>query len=172
MNKTIIVKKENNNYYLIYNDIKEKAYIGKNGITNHKKEGDNKTPKGLFAIGLIFGTHSKEELNLDSSLYYQKINNNLHWIDDINSEYYNTLIDVSKTKTNFSSSEHLIDYKEAYEYAIEIKTNPNNIKGKGSAIFLHCTTNKEYTAGCVAIPSKALKKLLTMINKDTQILIE
>ena len=31
-----------------------KCSIGKNGFTKSKKEGDNKTPKGLFSIGNLF----------------------------------------------------------------------------------------------------------------------
>ena len=56
-------------------------------------------------------------------------------------------------------------------YAIEIKTNPDNIKGKGSAIFLHCK-RKEYTAGCVAIEKEDMEKLIGMIDLDTKIIIE
>ena len=33
---------------------KFKCSIGKNGFTKSKKEGDNKTPKGLFSIGSLF----------------------------------------------------------------------------------------------------------------------
>lgn len=48
----------------------------------------------------------------------------MHWVDDINSKFYNQLIDITKVKKDWNSSEHLIEYPKQYEYAIEIKTNP------------------------------------------------
>ena len=61
-------------------------------------------------------------------------------------------------------------YYKQYEYAIEIKTNPNNIKGKGSAIFLHCSNNTP-TSGCIAIDREEMKKVLKIIDGDTIITI-
>ena len=39
---------------LIYKGYKLKCSIGKSGITRFKKEGDFKTPKGTFKLGLFF----------------------------------------------------------------------------------------------------------------------
>ena len=41
--KNIIIKKDT----LLYDEFKFKCAIGKNGKTTKKKEGDNKTPKGI-----------------------------------------------------------------------------------------------------------------------------
>ena len=163
----IVIKKINNNYYFLYKDIKEICYIGKNGLTKNKKEGDYKTPIGTFSLGISIGTHTK----INSRLDYIKINKNLFWVDDINSKYYNQLVDITKTKKDWNSAENLLENKIPYEYAIEIKTNTHNIRGKGSAIFIHCAT-KEYTAGCIAISKNKMKKLLEIINKNTKIRIE
>ena len=142
------------------------AYIGKNGITYNKKEGDKMTPAGTFRLGLAFGTCEKID---NGSINYIKLNDNLYWVDDINSKNYNKLVDISKQEKDFKSAEHLIDYK-VYKYGIEIKSNPENIKGNGSAIFLHCSSQKA-TAGCVAIEEKYLKKILSIIDSDTLIKI-
>lgn len=144
-----------------------KAYIGKNGITNNKKEGDGKTPIGIFKLGIAFGTHSKNKINYNN---YIKINKNLYWVDDVKSKYYNQLIDISKTQKDWKSAENLIEYQKQYEYAIEIKTNPNNIKGKGSAIFLHCSIEKP-TAGCIAINKEKMKKILDTLQQKATIQI-
>ena len=32
------------------------AFVGRNGITNNKKEGDGKTPSGKFKLGVAFGS--------------------------------------------------------------------------------------------------------------------
>lgn len=106
------------------------AFIGKNGITANKAEGDGKTPIGIYELGLIFGTHCKEELELNENIKYIRINKNLYWVDDIYSKYYNQLVDITKVNKDWNSAEHLIKYLKQYEYAIEIKTNSKNIPGK------------------------------------------
>ena len=78
---------------------------------------------------------------------------------------------ITKVKKDWNSSEHLIEYPKQYEYAIEIKTNPKNIPGKGSAIFLHCSAERP-TAGCIAIDAKFMKFLLDRIENDAIICIE
>lgn len=144
------------------------AYIGEKGLTYNKVEGDKKTPAGTFKFGVAFGTD--ENININKSIQYIKLNDNFYWVDDINSKNYNKLVDISKQEKDFESAEHLIDYKVQYKYSIEIKTNPKNIKGKGSAIFLHCT-NLKPTAGCVAIKEEDLKKILSVIDSNTTIKI-
>lgn len=106
------------------------AFIGKNGITQNKVEGDGKTPEGIYKLGLAFGTHDREDIELNKNIRYIKINKNLYWVDDIYSKYYNQLVDITKTNKDWNSAEHLVEYPNQYEYAIEIKTNTNNIPGK------------------------------------------
>ena len=89
MENIIYVVKENQNFHLIYKDFNEICYIGKNGMTKAKREGDLKTPIGIFKLGIAFGIHKKDEININSSINYIKINKNLYWVDDVNSKYYN-----------------------------------------------------------------------------------
>ena len=110
-------------------NIETNAYIGKNGTTSQKQEGDGKTPIGEFELGIAMGTHSKQEI-LNKKIEYKQITNNMYWVDDSKSKYYNNLVDLSQTKKDWESSEHLIDYPVQYEYLIEIKTNPKNIPQK------------------------------------------
>ena len=51
---------------------------------------------------------------------------------------------------------------------IEIKTNPNNIPDKGSAIFLHCSNDKP-TAGCIAVDRNVMKKIVENVDEMTSI---
>ena len=48
----VMLQKENHSWNKIMNT---EAFIGKNGI-GKTTEGDKKTPKGLFKLGLTFGT--------------------------------------------------------------------------------------------------------------------
>ena len=146
--------------------IETEAYIGKNGVTTNKVEGDGKTPLGTFKLGKIFGTHDDVK-----NKEYTKVNPNLYWVDDAKSVYYNQLIDIEKIKPDFNSAEYLVEYKQQYEYAVEIKTNEKNIPGKGSAIFLHCSVERP-TAGCVAIKSEIMKQIVEKIDENATICIE
>lgn len=148
--------------------IEADAYIGKNGVTSNKNEGDGKTPLGEFTLGVILGTHSKVENK--NKLNYMKITKNMYWVDDSKSKYYNQLVDILEVEKDWDSAEHLIDYPMQYEYLIEIKTNSENIKRKGSAIFLHCTNHKP-TAGCIAVDTEIMRKIVENIDKQTRIVI-
>lgn len=145
--------------------LETEAFIGKNGITKDKKEGDGKTPIGEYELGISFGIHDEKEILLED---YVKINENLYWVDDAKSKYYNQLVNITKVKKDWKSAEHLIQYPKQYEYAIEIKTNPDNIPGKGSAIFLHCSVGAP-TAGCIAIKTEKMKKIFKCIKEGTAI---
>lgn len=143
--------------------LQTEAFIGRNGITKDKKEGDGKTPIGEYELGIFLGTH--KEILLEN---YVEIDENLYWVDDVKSKYYNQLVNITKVKKDWKSAEHLIQYPKQYEYAIEIKTNPDNIPGKGSAIFLHCSVDAP-TAGCIAIKTEKMKKIFKCIKEGTAI---
>lgn len=134
------------------------GYVGKNGITSDKKEGDKKTPKGLFPLLFAFGI----EENPESSMIYQTVTAESYWVDDPNSAYYNQWVEGVDSK-DWNSAEHLIEYPEQYAYAVVIGYNNDPIEpGKGSAIFLHCGNRP--TAGCVSIPRDYMKQLLQWLN--------
>jgi len=139
----ILVKNFHSNHkatLILYDNFQKvfetEAFVGENGITPTKLEGDGKTPMGIFNLGLAFGTHSREETQLHKSIKYITINKSLYWIDDIYSKYYNQLVDITKVKRDWNSAEHLIEYPRQYEYSIEIKANRNNIPGKRKCNFL------------------------------------
>lgn len=157
-------EKVNNKWITI---MKTNGFIGKNGL-GKEKEGDLKTPVGLYEIGIAFGI--KDDVN--TKLDYYVLTPNMYWICDENSKYYNKFIDKTKVEKdwNESKNEHLIEEKIAYKYAIEIKYNKECKIGKGSAIFIHCIKNGP-TAGCVAIPTADMKFILENINRDAKIYI-
>ena len=146
------------------------ARIGKNGVTKNHSEGSMSTPLGTFKFGLAFGFRN---FPVHKTLKYQIINKDLYWVSDTKSKYYNQLVNIKKVPSGSfdpKKSEHLIKYKTEYEYAIDIAFNPKNNPKLGSAIFLHVMSkNKGYTAGCVAVEREVMKKLLTVIDKDTVI---
>lgn len=140
------------------------ARVGKNGITGNKREGDGKTPRGIYSFGQAFGVAG----NPGTARRWLQVNNNHYWVDDVHSTYYNKLVDASQTGIQWSSAEHLISYPTAYRYAIALNYNTACIPGAGSAIFLHCSTGGA-TAGCISVSQSDMIRILKMIQGDTLI---
>ena len=140
------------------------ARVGSRGITGSKREGDKKTPRGVYSFGQAFGIAG----NPGISRSYLQVNNNHYWVDDSNSSYYNKLVDASQTGIQWSSAEHLVDYQEAYRYAIAINYNTACTPGAGSGIFLHCSTGRA-TNGCISVSQGDMIRILKMLQGDALI---
>ena len=159
----IIIEKDT----LLYDEFKFKCSIGKNGKTTKKIEGDNKTPKGLYALGPLY--YRKDRLpKLSTKLKKIEIMKNFGWCDDVKSKFYNKPIKININVRH----EKLYRNDKKYDLLIPIEYNSKRPKkNKGSAIFLHLTSNYKKTQGCVAIKEKDMLILLNLINKKTKIKI-
>ena len=90
---TIFVK---NKHTLQIDDFEFKCCIGKKGTTNNKKEGDKKTPKGLFRIGDLYFRKDRKKKPL-TLLNCIEIKKSMGWCDDIRyPRKYNKLIKIEK----------------------------------------------------------------------------
>jgi L,D-peptidoglycan transpeptidase YkuD (ErfK/YbiS/YcfS/YnhG family) len=161
--KIIIIKKDT----LLYDEFEFKCSIGKNGKSTKKIEGDNKTPKGLYALGPLY--FRKDRISkLSTKLKKIEIKKNFGWCDDVKSKFYNKLIKIN----NKIRHEKLYRNDKKYDLLIPIEYNSKKPKkNKGSAIFIHLTRNYKKTQGCVAIKEKDMLILLKLINKKTKIKI-
>ena len=162
---TIYVK---NKHTLQIDEFKFRCCIGKNGSTRNKKEGDKKTPRGIFEIeNLYFRKDRKNKPN--TLLKCVEIKKNMGWCDDIRiPKKYNKLIKINK-KTKYEKLNRK-DYK--YDFLIPIKYNfKKPISGLGSCIFIHLTKNYTPTAGCVALSEKDFLIMLKLVNKKSKIKI-
>ena len=150
------------------NEFKFKCCIGKKGSTNHKKEGDKKTPKGIFQIeNLYFRKDRKKKPS--TLLKCIEIKKNMGWCDDVRfSKIYNKLFKIEKKIKH----EKLKRKDNKYDLFIPIKYNFNKpVTGLGSCIFLHLTNNYKPTAGCIAVRKKDFLIILKLINNKTTIKI-
>ena len=162
---TIIIKNKDT---LIFDDFKFKCSIGRMGFTRNKKEGDKKTPIGLFNIGNLYYRKDRH-LKPKTKLKCITIKKNMGWCDDPkNKKYYNKLIKIKK------NIKHEVLYRKdsKYDFIIPIEYNTKNIQfGNGSAIFIHLTENYKKTLGCIALKKNDFLILLKLINKKTKIQI-
>jgi len=161
---TILLK---NKHTVKFDDFEFKCCIGKNGLTKFKKEGDGKTPKGIFKIEHLYFRKDRIKKPL-TKLKCIEIKRNMGWCDDVKNKKYNKLIKINKN----CSHEKLFRKDKKYDLLIPIKYNFNKIiPGNGSCIFIHLTSDYKPTAGCIALKEKDLLILLKLINKNTKIII-
>lgn len=144
------------------------AIIGKNGL-GKTKEGDGKTPVGVFVFVEAFGILE----NPGTKMSYTKVDETHYWVDDSTSGYYNQLVSTDVIKKDWISAEHVIDFGESYHYVLATSYNMERIPGKGSAVFLHCTSQEsEVTAGCIAVPEQYMKKIMKRVNSHCVLIID
>jgi L,D-peptidoglycan transpeptidase YkuD (ErfK/YbiS/YcfS/YnhG family) len=147
------------------------AFVGFNGLSSHKHEGDDTTPIGLFAI--------------QSTMYGIKPNPGVHfpyhhlvcgdwWDEDSRSALYNHFVHVPcGVAPHFGGdSEALWETIPQYEYFAVISYNRSPVvRGRGSAIFLHVSRGIP-TTGCVSLPTVDLLHVLRTLQPSEHPLID
>ena len=151
---------------LIIDDFKFRCCIGKNGLNSNKREGDYSTPKGLFNLKKLY--FRKDRVSLPRCKLNKKaIKKGMAWCDDPKNKKYNE--EIKTYNKNDREKFYRVDH--TYDYIISINHNEKKVPNKGSAIFIHLTTNYKPTAGCIAIKKKDFEILLKLTNKKTKIKI-
>ncbi len=148
--------------------LETEAIIGRNGL-GKSKEGDGKTPIGVFRFIKAFGIFE----NPGTEMEYTQVDERHYWVDDSSSNYYNQFISIDEVVLDWESAEHICEYEESYRYVLATTYNSDRIPGVGSAVFLHCTSKDvEATAGCIAIPEVYMKKILERIESQCVVIID
>ena len=162
---TILVK---NKQTLQIDDFKFRCSVGKKGLTKNKKEGDKKTPKGIFGIENLYYRKDRKQ-KPSTSLNFIEKKKNMGWCHDTRfPEKYNKLFKIQKKIKHEKLKRK--DYK--YDLIIPIKYNfKKPIAGKGSCIFIHLTKDYKPTAGCIALKKKDFLIMLRFIKKNSKIKI-
>ena len=162
---TILVK---NKHTLQIDDFKFRCSIGKKGLTKNKKEGDKKTPKGIFEIENLYYRKDRKQKPF-TLLNCIEIKKEMGWCNDTRfPEKYNKLFKIQK-KIKHEKLERK-DYK--YDFLIPIKYNfKKPIAGLGSCIFIHLTKDYKPTAGCIALNEKDFLIMVKLIKKSSKIKI-
>lgn len=147
------------------------GFIGKYGL-GKTREGDSKTPVGIFHFNRAFGIAPDPGCN---AFDYLQVDENHYWSGDSRKGMrYNQMVDIREfPDLNREDSEHIVDYDPHYTYALNISYNEKGKAGKGSAIFLHCFSDiKPYTGGCVAIPIDKMRFVMQNVKADCVVVID
>jgi L,D-peptidoglycan transpeptidase YkuD (ErfK/YbiS/YcfS/YnhG family) len=140
------------------------AHLGRNGISEHKREGDKKTPAGAFGIQpVMYGVGP----NPGVRYRYRRIVCGDWWVEDSRSPFYNRFRHVRcGTKPPFRiTSEDMSRSPISYRYLAVIDYNTHPIvAGRGSGIFLHVSASGGPTLGCVSLSRPQLVTVLRWLD--------
>lgn len=138
------------------------ALIGAKGFAppGAKKEGDVRTPSGVFALKRAFGYGAK----INTRLSYRQAGDEDIWVDDMASPDYNHW--ARKGETSAVSFEIMKLNDDRYKYGIVVEYNTDPVvKGAGSAIFIHVRRGENMpTLGCVALAENDILKVLGWLD--------
>jgi L,D-peptidoglycan transpeptidase YkuD (ErfK/YbiS/YcfS/YnhG family) len=143
--------------------------LGRGGIRANKFEGDGATPRGRFRPLRLWWRADRHWRPL-TLLPTRRIGPTLAWCEDTVDRRYNRPFHRSAC----DGGDRLWREDHLYDFIVEIDHNARpRIAGRGSAVFVHVARpNRSPTAGCVALASKDLRRLLALLGPKTRIAIE
>lgn len=135
-----------------------------------KREGDGKSPAGIFTFGTLFG-FADEMPALKMS--YIMLRPDTEAVDDPDSLYYNQIVKRSEISYPDWTSSEMMHTIPLYEIGLVINHNyPIIVAGAGSAIFMHIWRGDESgTGGCTAMQKKHLEHIMNWLDRDKNPLI-
>jgi L,D-peptidoglycan transpeptidase YkuD (ErfK/YbiS/YcfS/YnhG family) len=143
--------------------------LGRGGIRANKREGDGGTPRGVFRP-LRLWWRGERHPRPATGLPVRLIRPDDGWCEDPADRHYNKPVKVPPG----SQGDRLARGDALYDFIVEIDHNTRpRVKGRGSAVFIHVARpNFAPTAGCVALETDALRRLLARIGPRTRIVVE
>ena len=131
-----------------------------------KKEGDGKSPAGIFNLSAAFGREPLPRVNF-IKLPYQELLSPIECVDDVKSTHYNRIVNRGQVeKVDWDSSEKMREVGEQYRLGVIVDHNTDSpMAGGGSCIFMHIWKNEQTgTSGCTAMQGKNMEELLHWLD--------
>ena len=131
----------------------------------HKREGDGKSPAGIFPLDTVFGFAPRDSMQT-VRLPYARLLPTTDCVDDVASSHYNTVVDRrSVDRVDWTSAEHMRQVGQ-YEVGVIVGYNAMPpVKGRGSCIFLHIWVGPQsHTAGCTAFNEPKLRQVIRWLE--------
>lgn len=135
-----------------------------------KREGDGRSPAGVFEIGTAYGYVSDRN---GVSLPYVQATPELRCVDDPASSHYNRIVSTESTPVDWKSAEHMRRRDDLYALVIVVEHNTRPVEpGAGSCIFIHAWKGPDVgMAGCTAMPMEALEMFARWLEPDAAVLV-
>ena len=155
-----------------------KGRLGQNGLawgrgihplssgTQLKKEGDRRSPAGVFLIGGAWAYDPKTKHH--PNLPFSRITSRDLWIEDSNSKSYNQHVRLNREPTStWEKKAQMRQGDYAHSIKLFIKHNaPNPVPEGGSSIFFHIWRGggSKATFGCTTMQESQLKSLIQWLD--------
>jgi D-alanyl-D-alanine dipeptidase len=129
-----------------------------------KKEGDGKSPAGIFRLSTAFGYAAQGQPGW--KMPYVSLTPSVECVDDARSKFYTRVLDRAAVTPDWSSSEQMLRPDGLYRWGVMIDHNAEPvITGAGSCIFLHIWLGPAVgTTGCTAMAQEQLESLLGRLD--------
>ncbi|HEY1208354.1 MAG TPA: hypothetical protein VGE85_03190 [Terracidiphilus sp.] len=129
-----------------------------------KKEGDGKSPAGIFRLSMAFGYAAQEPTGW--KMPYLSITPSVECVDDTRSKFYNRVLDRAAVAPDWSSSEQMLRPDGLYRWGMMVDHNTEPVTaGGGSCIFLHIWMGtSQGTTGCTAMAQEQLEGVLARLD--------
>jgi D-alanyl-D-alanine dipeptidase len=129
-----------------------------------KREGDGRSPAGVFALGTVHGYAAHAPADL--SLPYEQATAAQRCVDDPRAAQYNRIVQAGPHGESWRSAERMRRDDAVYELALDIEHNRSPVvPGHGSCIFAHVWVNAQTpVAGCTGMSLPALRSLLDWLE--------
>lgn len=130
-----------------------------------KREGDGRSPAGIFPLNTAFGFAPADSMRW-VRLPYLPITSATECVDDTSSVHYNTIVDRSTVpRVEWQSAEQMRRIAQ-YQLGVIIDYNAGPpVKARGSCIFLHIWNGpRSTTVGCTALDATELARLVAWLD--------
>jgi D-alanyl-D-alanine dipeptidase len=128
----------------------------------YKREGDGRSPAGMFPLTFAFGTSDP-----GSKLPFTKLDEFTECVDDVNSTFYNRVAHRLRVGNfDWKSSEKMLEVGPQYDLGVFVAYNSYPVvPGRGSCIFLHIWKDGETgTSGCTAMARENLERIVKWLD--------
>lgn len=136
-----------------------------------KKEGDWRTPAGVFRIGGVWGDEAS--IRKHAQLPYRRVTSRDLWVEDPQSPSYNRHVILDhEPATAWEKKQQMKQNDPAHKLKLFIAHNasPQVRKGAGSSIFFHIWrgAGSKPTAACTTMDEAKLRNLIALIDPAKQ----
>ena len=133
-----------------------------------KKEGDGCNPAGVFTMSKVYGYTPPDSIR-ELSMPYEQITKFTECIDDVNSQFYNQIVNRNEVEIGDWNSSEKMRFAGIY-YAQTVSIDHNiapAISGAGSCIFLHnWKIEDEVSTGCTEVAPENLYDIIYWLDSS------
>lgn len=134
-----------------------------------KREGDGRSPAGIFRLTSEFGFDDSPP---DNDMNYLPLTAQTECVDDAGSAFYNEIVDKALIpQPDWKSSEKMRDVAQ-YRLGVVAAYNARRAKGVGSCVFMHIWRGVGAgTAGCTAMDQTIIREIIQTLDKKKKPII-